>query len=1116
MKDMKTKVVALMLVIPLLLIFTTSSVVKTTEILVDVPVSSVEIEGDATRFVDVAQGQPVELQAVVLPDNATNKSVTYTVEAVPGQKEAQVLVQPIVDENNTNTGKVRIVPLSTGHVNVVANAAGGRMDKVQLVFSSTKPLGNDVTIKDGDAEYNLIENEKLRLKDEINNPDNYILNFEWSSSDTSVASVNAFGNVTALRQGTAVISAGFTGISIDPVTGAVDAKDYVLQYPVSVSMPADKDVSFGSGNNQQTTLLDGEERTAHISFSYNRTKYGSLTGEDLLSAPDMLTDGMLYLDYDRDQLQIDIVSIDTDKGTVEVAITVKDGVDLPVAGLGIHLQVKGNAQAVGSVLLNLKDNDPIDDTPVKNVWFDQDSLTGVVLLQQSTTTSTLYAELEADATDPNAYYVVYTSSNDAVLKVMGSGNYCWVSAQAEGTALIYPTVYDALTDEMLFSADPSVVTEGDDNYIRPLEVAVCNPLTELTIDYRTLQAAVYKDALDSSLTVGYYSFADGSADMTTLQPFQMGQLCFLGLLNNHSQVGTQESAGRVQWESSDESVAVIDDNGNIRLTGGNGTVTFTVRNSDAVLAQLAPLSGTSYDRVTASFTVDVRNRGVNIVNDDQLYAACRNGQYEMVLLAPISLGDELLTVTDYDHFDYKAYAERYTSTMACTADNTYYRNVGMPDQSRLRYAIDVTNNLYGNGYSVNADCLTRVYAAKSGDRIYRGPINLVSYTNNQTKENMAVKSQDSIIFVVNRDNITMTNVELKGCLDQSLQNESGSADLTNLDYCGTVLEVVGDNCTLSYSRVNNGRTAVRVFGSANTSAAITAANADNYRVHTTINNCILSHAREFILKIGTNQLRRMPVQEHPGVYLNTQAWTAIDEAYWEAAAPHLLDADGRYYDSAADHLDDEYFYNNYVLTDIVLRDCVFSNAGLFSVGLNSMFGGLVLHSWDYSETYGFKTWRGTGGTSYPAVLRLQGDVRFYDWKPVDSVNSDTLLEGADTSMGQIIGFKMNIADMINSQKNSNLVSRFDGKDYVNGAIAFFGGGHNYSAVDVSGANSAFTPLNSYTVPVESMAGDRVQFLYYTAGKDPFRFLLYDNNSSLGVATQTQHMQENTAYNWLRK
>ena len=99
----------------------------------------------------------------------------------------------------------------------------------------------------------------------------------------------------------------------------------------------------------------------------------------------------------------------------------------------------------------------------------------------------------------------------------------------------------------------------------------------------------------------------------------------------------------------------------------------------------------------------------------------------------------------------------------------------------------------------------------------------------------------------------MINVELKGCNDESLIDVNGNFDLTNLDYCGTVLEIIGNNCNIKYSRINNGRNVVRVFGKAYQEDNV---NATTSRISTTIANTLFTNAREFLLRIGTNQIVR--------------------------------------------------------------------------------------------------------------------------------------------------------------------------------------------------------------------------------------------------------------------
>ena len=76
--------------------------------------------------------------------------------------------------------------------------------------------------------------------------------------------------------------------------------------------------------------------------------------------------------------------------------------------------------------------------------------------------------------------------------------------------------------------------------------------------------------------------------------------------------------------------------------------------------------------------------------------------------------------------------------------------------------------------------------------IFKGPLDLVALRyGNISNGNAKVKSQDNIVFIVNKDNISINNVELKGCSDTSLI-ESGQVNLSKLNDAGTVLEIVGD------------------------------------------------------------------------------------------------------------------------------------------------------------------------------------------------------------------------------------------------------------------------------------------------------------------------------------
>lgn len=1093
MKDMKTKVIALMLVIPLMLIFSTSTVIKSTEILVNVPVSSVEISGDKIRYVDLAEKEKLKLDIIVLPENATNKKVTFTTEPVSGQKAANVKI----DDNGL------IAPLSIGSVTVIANADGGRMDRVQLNITSSKPIFGEIEKTDDEIVIN--EGTLLKISGKFTKPQSGAVQFKYESSNKDVATVSALGTLKGLRQGTATVTASYEGISINQESGEVTEGTYSLTYPVTVAM-TNEYVSFGSGNENMDCFLSGNE--TELSFDVNLQKLkNSQLSLQLFATSDEAQEGELFLSYDRNLLDISEKSIDLNNGRVDLSVTVKEGKVLPTTGEQIKIMLKKEGELLTVATASVSVGGGID-TPVPYARFDMNEVSGAALLRNSNT-PVPYAELDVGNAKQGSYYVVFTSLNESVLTASSVENACYVTSKSVGSTQIKTAVYDAITDAELFSSDFSA---DDPRYIEPLSVEVLNPFRQLSVEREKSSLATYKDALDSEFAVGYYDFSGGN-QISNLVKKEFAKTLVSGIKNNGGRAET--SIDGIGWSSDNPEVATIE-NGIFTLKGGEGKVTITAKNDPAILEKLSVLDD-SFESVSASVTVNVRRKGVNVTNDEQLYAVTKDGNYEVILQSSVSLGDELKTVENYDTFDYKKYADTYTFETDCTADNTYYRNIGRIEQSKIRCAVEIKNNLYGNGYSIDADCLTTQYYQKAGSRIFKGPINLVSYSVSASEGNMAVKSQDSVIFMVKNDGVTVTNCELKGCLDSSISS-GDSANLSNLDYCGTVLEVVGDNFNLTYSRVNLGRTAVRVYGKPSSSGVITTDNIANYRSRVNISNCILSHAREFILKVGTNRIKRNPSVTGQN-YLNTQNWQNIPDSVWENASPFFTGSGGEKLQPGDENLKNDYFYDNYVLTDVTLKDSAFFSAGLFSIGLDGMFGGLVLNGWDYNQNYRFGDWRDVGGTSYPAVLRLKGDVRFYDWKDVESINSDTLLEGHDSSVGQIIGFKLDMGELIknyDAQEEKGIISYYNGKACANGGIAYFGGGKNYSVVDTSGISDNFNTLTSFSVPIKYISGEKVQFLYYTAGKEPFRFLVYDSNSPLSVEKQIQDINENTAYSWIKK
>ncbi len=137
-------------------------------------------------------GGTANLTATVSPSNATNKAVSWS---TSNQSVATV-----------NNGTVTAV--AAGTVTITATAGGKSAICSVTVNKKVTPVSSLTLDK---TEISLVEDESLTLKATVspsNAEDNTV---NWSSSDSNVASVDQSGNVTALRTGTATITAAAGG-----------------------------------------------------------------------------------------------------------------------------------------------------------------------------------------------------------------------------------------------------------------------------------------------------------------------------------------------------------------------------------------------------------------------------------------------------------------------------------------------------------------------------------------------------------------------------------------------------------------------------------------------------------------------------------------------------------------------------------------------------------------------------------------------------------------------------------------------------------------------------------------------------------------------------------------
>lgn len=522
----------------------------------------------------------------------------------------------------------------------------------------------------------------------------------------------------------------------------------------------------------------------------------------------------------------------------------------------------------------------------------------------------------------------------------------------------------------------------------------------------------------------------------------------------------ERTDGDMELRSSDETIAKIENGNLIPLSSGTVTLTASWQANESF--------GTN---VGAKIEVTVIKEGVEVKTSPELYAAANAGK-KVVLAGNILLGtDESgnpLSVSE---------REKLFMEINSTYNTEYYRNQGL--EGKVKAALELKNDVYGNGYTLNAELLAAATDGTGKPVFFRGPLDFVRFG-----QVASVAAQDNICFLVRTDGVKLHNLTLLGCGDDLLMGEEGY-DLTRLNLVGTVLEV-NASMSLLNCRVRNGRTAVRVYGGNRSGEKYFCETleelgdrAEQERIGVLIEGSILSQAREFLLKIGTNAALRSNAEE------------AEPDLYAENGTPLRPQTN--------DYAEDEAFYRRYVFTDVTLKDSVLETSGFFTIGVESNFSGDLLQAGGEEGGLKFEGWQGTGGTSFAGILRLKGDVRLYDWKELKLIDSSTLIE---TELPEL---KLDIAAMLEfvTRRYPEKYGEILDGGCVHGGIAFYGGGKNYSQLDRKEMNSA-EDLKEYRVNIsvlgeaEGGTGYLGQILPSAAGTQDFRFYLFgkDGENSL--------------------
>ena len=191
--------------------------------------------------VELTEGESTILKAVIAPENATDKSVTWSSsDSSVASVDATGKVTAIKHGTAIITATTANGLTASCNVTVKAKSAG--------IEGDNSLSANAITLSI--SEWSGNEGESFSITATISPNDADDKSVTWSSSDSSVASVDATGKVTAIKHGTAIITAttanGLTATCIITVVGGS------VDNPVEPEQPGDGD----DDDDDETSAID--------------------------------------------------------------------------------------------------------------------------------------------------------------------------------------------------------------------------------------------------------------------------------------------------------------------------------------------------------------------------------------------------------------------------------------------------------------------------------------------------------------------------------------------------------------------------------------------------------------------------------------------------------------------------------------------------------------------------------------------------------------------------------------------------------------------------------------------------------------------------------------------
>ena len=993
---MKKKIIALIMIIPIVFLIALFSVGKAAGVYADIPVTGIQIttqNEDGFIDVDVADYDPIAFLAQVQPVNARNQKNSFEISGVGGDEAPDGF--EIIDGklHIDNVGKVKITAIS---------AEKGFKDSVIVSAYSTKVLRIYPKVNGDEITSDVVS---IDGGENVFSAELYPANL---SGETRIFEEVGGNHILKLTAVTGVAQAQITGETQIRITCPEGREG--LEKVLTVKVNVDTDSTGFAVNGKSSGAKVTVKNNATTAKLFVESKNDALELSDLTK-----TEGVTASGIERISENKFVLTLSFDKEFLNEEISGKVGAtDFSLEFTEYNLDVRTS-------------------------YYDGE---GDEIKQKNNTKVTYVAYSESDD-DADVNFEI--SDDTDVITLEKHGRFATITATKRGSAKI------------------KITAEHDGKVIKEIEKTIRVVPNVYSMEFAD-SAKEY--GIENILTIGGKN-PKGRPDARTI---------FVRVVTE---------AGSETFTDEFMNVAFSDDNSLFSCKAQQAT------NTDAVSAEIRAM-GTGLTTLNAelknynqyfgtNICAKIRLRAVkdgrNVGNYEELKTVTEAGHI-VVLTSDVMLGvknDGTAMTED----ELKKDVKKFTTTY----DKTYLDNIGENDENKkVQYLIEFKNHVYGNGFEINADKFTQCKDATGLPKIFKGPLNFVAISS------ASVKGQDNISYLVRTDNELINNVVLKGCSDDSLLEEDVQINLSKLNYVGTTLEIA-KSAKLLNSRVSNGRTVVRIFAGGSTMGSRVvegeaAFNVQDEKINVHIESCVLSNAREFILKIGSNRALKQTneVQRKLRKEKDNEYYSPYDES----------------------NKTDKYFNDNYLINDVTLKNSVLETSGLFSVGMETHFSGELLLGGTIT------TWKDCAATSYASALRIVGDVKMLDWKNLSNVDSSTLIEVTGDANPWL---SMNVAEMMKEvakvkEECRDIILNVGGTEYVHGGIAFYGGGYNYSYLDLTEANDETKQFGVYDVNISVLENSKDEnirnqgkMLPQAAGAGDFRFYLYNNKSSRNLSWQ---------------